>query len=126
MAGVGMGELIWLILAVLLGLGVVIAWIIKAEISRNFFKLEVKKLRSQLEASEREKIMMIEEMQAFKENSGVTVDAQAPGAADPGKMIIGKMMERAGELEKENEALKKELYEAKSSLEEVYKALCGK
>jgi regulator of replication initiation timing len=126
MTGVGMGELIWLILAVLLGLGVVIAWIIKAEISRNFFRLEVKKLRSQLEASEGEKAMMIEEMQAFKENAGAPVNAGAPGDADPGKAMIGKMVERTGELEKENEKLKKELIEAKSSLEEVYKALCSK
>ena len=126
MTGVGMGELIWLILAVLLGLGVVITWIIKAEVSRNFFKVEVKKLRSQLEAAEREKIMMIEEVHAFKESAATPVSAEAPGDAEPGKMMIGKMMERAGELEKENEALKKELNEAKSSLEEVYKALCSK
>jgi len=126
MTGVGMGELIWLILAALLGLGVVIAWIIKAEVSRNFFRVEVKKLRSQLETTEREKIMMVEEMHAFKENAAASVNAQAPGDTEPGKMIIGKMMERSGELEKENERLKKELNEAKSSLEEVYKALCSK
>lgn len=139
MTGVGMGELVWLILAVLLGLGVVITWIIKAEASRNFFKLEVKKLIAQLEASEREKIMMIEEMQArlpdremhavgqaFKESAGAPVSAAAPGDADPGKMAIGKMMEKTAELEKENERLRKELDEARSSLEEVYKALCDK
>ncbi|MCX5678986.1 MAG: hypothetical protein NTY76_07800 [Candidatus Omnitrophica bacterium] len=126
MTGVGMGELIWLILAVLLGLGVVIAWIIKAEISRNFFRLEVKKLRSQLESSDREKVVMIEEMQAFKESAGAPVNTGTPSDADPGKMMIGKMVERTGELEKENERLKKELSEAKSSLEEVYKALCSK
>ena len=127
MTGVSMGELVWLILAVLLGLGVVIAWIIKAEANRKFFRNEVGRLRARLEASEREKVMMVEEMQAFKENAGAPIGTAGPAATDPGKeAAIGKMMERASELEKENEGLKKELNEAKSSLEEVYKALCSK
>lgn len=121
-----MGELVWLILAVLLGLGVVITWIIKAEANRNFFRSEVGRLKSQLEASEREKIMMVEEMQAFKENAGAPVNSVPSGEADPGKAVIGKMVERVAELEKENGRLTKELGEAKSSLEEVYKALCSK
>ena len=126
MAGVGIGEVIWPVLAVLLGLGVVITWIIKSESSRNFFRSEINKLRSQLASAEREKIMMIEEMQAFKDA------APAPSAGSPqndsaaGNLVIGKMMERAKELEKDNDRLKRELNEARSSLEEVYKALCSK
>lgn len=126
MTGVGMGELVWLILAVLLGLGVVITWIIKAEASRNFFRKEVKKLKTQLEASESEKIMMVEDMKAFKESSGAHANPEASGDADSGKAVIGRMVEKVAELEKENEKLRRELGEAKSSLEEVYKALCSK
>ena len=127
MTGVSIGELIWLILAVLLGLGVVIVWIIKAEVSRNFFKVEVKKLKSQLGAAEREKIMMIEEMQAFKDTvASAPFAGSAQSDTGSGNLVIGKMMERAGELEKDNDRLKRELNEARSSLEEVYKALCSK
>ncbi|MBU0605040.1 MAG: hypothetical protein KKH77_01990 [Candidatus Omnitrophica bacterium] len=126
MTGVGIEELVWLVVAVLLGLGVVITWIIKSELSRNFFKSEIKKLRSQLVSAEREKIMMIEEMQAFKDTAVAPSNGSDQSDAGSGNLVIGKMMERAGELEKDNERLKRELSEARSSLEEVYKALCNK
>jgi uncharacterized membrane-anchored protein YhcB (DUF1043 family) len=116
MSDVGIGELIWLVLAVLLGLGVVIAWIIKAEASRNSLRAEIKKMKAQLDASEREKIMVIEEADAIR----------GSGDSASGSMMIGKMAEKIAELEKDNERLKRELNEAKSSLEEVYKALCTK
>ena len=45
MAGVGVGEIIWLALTVVLGLGVVITWIVIAESNRKFFKAEIKKLK---------------------------------------------------------------------------------
>ncbi len=126
MTGVGIGELVWLVLAVLLGLGVVITWIIKSELSRNFFKSEIKKLRAQLASAEREKIMMIEEMQSFKDTVAAPSKGSDQGDTGSGNLVIGKMMERAGELEKDNDRLKRELNEARSSLEEVYKALCSK
>lgn len=113
MTGAGIGELIWLVIAVLLGLGVVITWIIKSETSRNFLKAEMKKLRSQLDAAEREKVIIMEEM-------------QSPNPASSGNAAVGKMVEKVGELERDNARLKKELNEARSSLEEVYKALCSK
>jgi predicted RNase H-like nuclease (RuvC/YqgF family) len=126
MTGVGIRELVWLVLVVLLGLGVVITWIIKSELSRNFFKSEIKKLKSQLASAEREKVMMIEEMQAFKDAATVPSEESAQGDTGSGNLVIGKMMERARELEKDNDRLKRELNEARSSLEEVYKALCSK
>ena len=105
MSGSGIGELIWLVIAVLLGLGVVIAWIVKSEASRNLLRDEMQKLKSQLASIECEKSIMIEEMNA----SGTS------GSSG-----------RAEELEKDNTRLKQELAEARSSLEEVYKALCNK
>jgi hypothetical protein len=123
MTGVGTGELVWLVLAVLLGLGVVIAWIIKAEISRNFFKAEIKKLKSQLEAVEREKIIMIEEMHAFRDAASYSPLAYGPDGTSADGKVTEKMTARLEELEKDNVKLRKELDEAKNSLEEVYKAL---
>jgi len=125
MAGVGMGEFVWLALAVLLGLGVVVAWIIKAEMNRNFFRAEIRKLKSRLESAEREKVVMIEKMDALRDASGRVGFAQGPGDAGPGNTAIGKVMERTEKLEKDNEKLRRELSEARSSLEEVYKALCN-
>ena len=123
MAGFGAGELIWLIVAALLALGVVITWILKAESSRNVFRVEVNRLKSQLDEMEREKMVMVDEVEAFKsamDSSPVSL-GQSGGNATMVKMA-GKVVD----LEKENEKLKKELVEAKSSLEEVYKALCSK
>lgn len=126
MSGIGVGELIWLVLAALLGIGVVSAWIIKSEASRNFFKLEMKKLKAQLGAAEREKVMMIEEMRAFRPGAGDLPGSQGSGDAGPDDTMISKIMERTEELERDNASLKKELNEARSSLEEVYKELCSK
>lgn len=126
MAGAGVGELIWLALAVLLGLVVVIAWIVKAESGRNFFRAELKKMNLRLEEAERDKMMMIEEMNAIKDNAGASAEAQASSTTGVDSATIGKMVERVEGLEKDNNRLKKELNEARNSLEEVYKALCSK
>ena len=126
MSGAGVTELIWLLLAVLVGLGVVIAWIIKSEAGRNFLKAEIKRLKFALEAAEREKDMMVEEMQAFTGGTGAPSGAQSSDNMLHDNIAIGKMVEKIEGLEKDNAKLKKELDEARSSLEEVYKALCSK
>ena len=126
MTGAGIEELVWMVLAVLLGLSVVITWIIKSELSRNFFKAEIKKIRSRLISAESEKILMIEVMQAFKDALATSSGGLGRGDIGTDNLMIGNMMERAGELEKDNDRLKRELNEARSSLEEVYKALCSK
>ena len=122
MVGVGIGGLIGLVVSVFLGLGVVVGWIIKSEMSHNTFKAQIQKLKGQLDAAEREKVMMIEEMHTL----GSGASAQGSPDSGPGNAMIAKMIERVEELEKDNTRLKQELNEAKSSLEEVYKALCSK
>src|SRR3989338_7988209 len=123
---VGIVELIWLVAAVLLGLAVVITWIIKSEANRNFFKAEIIKLRSKLDAADNERVMMMEEIDAFKLGTDISVDGQASSGGGSGDIMIGGMMAGAEELEKDNIRLRRELNEARSSLEEVYKALCSK
>ena len=126
MSGAGIGELIWLTLAVLLGLGVVITWIIKAEMNRSFLLGEIKRLRSQLGGAENEKSVMMEEMQSLKDSSGSYAPAQGPADGASGNLMIGEMIKRTEDMEKDNARLKRELNEARSSLEEVYKAMCSK
>lgn len=119
MSGIGIGELIWLVVAGFMGLGVVIAWIIKAEASRNFFKAEIRKMKAQLEAADHEKMLILEEVKAM---GGAAVASEA----GPSGVMVAKMIERTDELEKDNARLAKELKEARVSLEEVYNALCSK
>lgn len=126
MAGFGSGELIWLVVAALLALGVVITWIMKAESSRKVFRAEVSRLNSQLDELEREKIAMVDEVEAFKNAAGSSVGGTQPNGGGVSSAVAAKMAERVGELEKENANLKSELNEARSSLEEVYKAMCSK
>ena len=126
MAGFGSGELIWLIVAALLALGVVITWIMKAESSRNVFRAEVGRLKSQLDELEREKIVMADEVEAFKNTAGSSAGGSQPGGGGVSGAVAAKMAERVGELEKENASLRSEVNEARSSLEEVYKAMCSK
>lgn len=125
MSGFGIGELIWLIVAGFLGVGIVIAWIIKSEASRNFFKTEMRKLKAQLDAVSREKMMLLDEMNQMGASAGALAGSPAD-SAETHSAMIAQMIERTDQLEKENAKLIKELNEARSSLEEVYKALCSK
>ena len=81
-------------------LAFVIAWIIKSEAKINVCKKEIIKLKTELASSEREKFAIAEKLVA------------AEGAGTGSEDLAG-----------ENIRLKNELAEAKSSLEEVYKAL---
>lgn len=125
MSGTGIGELIWLTLAILLGLGVVIAWIIKAEMNRNYFLAEIKRLRSQVDSIESERGALLEEIQTLRDNAA-TFKPAAAGESGASSLMIAEMMKRTEELERENARLRAELNEARSSLEEVYKAMCEK
>ena len=81
----------------------IITWIIKSEARINICKDEIKKLKGDLDSSERERFVLSEKLA----NS-----AAAPASDD-----------ESDALREENQKLKKELAEAKASLEEVYKAL---
>jgi len=92
-----------------LSLFFVIAWIIKSEVKISACKKEMMKLMSRLDSSEREKFAIAEKLSAIEISSG--------GA------IPDDVLKRCEELDAENLKLKSELAEAKSSLEEVYKAI---
>lgn len=83
----------------------IITWIIKSEARINVCKDEIKKLKTSLDSSERERFVLSEKIVNLE--SGRSSDK--PGEAEA--------------LKTENDALKRELAAAKSSLEEVYKAL---
>jgi hypothetical protein len=72
-------------------------------------KNEIKKLKGDLDASERGRFVLSEKIANLE---------AVPPIAD-----TGYTDEASNALKEENESLKKELSEAKASLEEVYKAL---
>jgi len=95
----GMTNLMIFFGAILAGLVFVIAWIVNSELRINACRKEIARLKSQFSSIERENFLLAEE------------------ASSRGKGP------RKDEFERENEKLRGELSEAKSSLEEVYKAL---
>jgi len=127
MLGFGLGEIVILFFAIAICLGLVIAWILKSETSRAAYRNELKKLKAHLDSAGREKELLREEIQNLQGYAVASESADASGEggkkAGPSTMVLKKMIEKNESLEKEITALRKELGEAKSSLEEVYKAL---
>ena len=82
----------------------VITWIIKSEARINVCKDEIRKLKGDLDSLERERFVLSEKIANLE---------AAPRADDAA----------ADALREESKRLKKELADAKASLEEVYKAL---
>jgi predicted AAA+ superfamily ATPase len=125
MLGFGIGEVISFFVIVAACLGVVIAWVVRSEANRKLVRSEMKRLRSQVENSEREKFMLLEEMESLKDLA-LSSDAEGPGAEKSGgsKVLVKKLMDKNESLEEENARLKADLKETRGSLEEVYKALC--
>lgn len=83
----------------------IITWIIKSEARVNLCKDEIKKLKGALDASERERFVLSEKMANLE---------AAPPSEDTA--VVDSLKE-------ENAKLRNELAVARSSLEEVYKAL---
>lgn len=98
-------------------------WTVASERKRKILKDEVKKLRSQIESYEREKFILLEKIDIL-ENTQSSPDQNAwAGNSAELERRIEEEREKISVLQAENNKLKKELTEAKSSLEEVYKAL---
>lgn len=87
----------------------VITWIIKSEARVNVCKDEIKKLKIDLDNSERERFVLAE-----KTENKDTSDLENR---------LNEALGKNDSLKEENAKLKKELDGAKASLEEVYKAL---
>ena len=100
----GLANVTMLFVIIGISLIFVVTWILKSEARINACKDEVKKLKTDLDSSERERFVLSEKIAGLK-----AVGSDSGGAGEA--------------LKEENRKLKKELFEAKSSLEEVYKAL---
>ena len=101
----------------------VVTWIIKSEARVNVFKDEIKKLKGDLDASERERFVLSEKIANLE--SARPADGFAPQDKDTAELEkrLNESLENNAALKDENKKFKKELAEAKTSLEEVYKAL---
>lgn len=100
-------------------LAFVIMWVIKSESKTNFFKNEVRKLRSRVGTSERERFLLEEKVEGIGGAAGVGLLASSGGPED----LAEELARKNEDLGNENTKLKNELGDAKNSLEEVYKAL---
>ena len=101
----------------------IVTWIIKSEARVNVFKDEIKKLKGELDASERERFVLSEKIANLEART--PADGFIPQDKDTGELEkrLNEAIEKNDALKDENKKLKKELSEAKASLEEVYKAL---
>jgi chromosome segregation ATPase len=101
----------------------VAAWMISAEHRRNILKGELRKLRTQVESNAREKFMLLEKINML-ENAQISPNQNdwAGNLAELERQLQ-ESRSSSSALQDENLRLKKELAEAKGSLEEVYKAL---
>jgi len=101
----------------------VVTWIIRSEARINVCKDEMKRLKTGLENSEREKFVLSEKVANM--STAQASGEFTPPIADTSELENKLTLEIAknGELAEENKKLKKEFAEAKSSLAEVYKAL---
>ncbi len=102
----------------------VVAWILKSEARVGVCKNQINKLKADLESSERERFLLAEKSAGLEAAKGQEGAADAQGK-DTSLLenSLAEALEKADVLKAENKKLKKELSEAKSSLEEVYKAL---
>ncbi len=101
----------------------IITWIIKSEAGTNVFKKEIEKLKGDLDVSERERFVLAEKISNLE--TARTADGLTPQDKDIAELEkhLNEALEKNDTLKEEARKLKKELTEAKASLEEVYKAL---
>ena len=104
-------------------LAFVAMWIITSERRRNLLKTEVKKLKTQAGSCEREKFILLEKINILENAQGSAEQGGWAGNAADLERQLQEARERASVLQVENNGLNKELADARSSLEEVYKAL---
>jgi len=101
----------------------VMTWIIKSEARIAVCKNQINKLKADLESSERERFLLAEKAASLgAANAQDSAGGQFKDTGDLERQLA-EALEKSDTLKAENKKLKKELAEAKSSLEEVYKAL---
>ena len=95
----------------------------KSEARVNVFKEEIKKLKGDLDVSERERFVLAEKISNLETMR--TADGFTPQDKDIAALEknLNEALGKNDALKDETKKLKKELAEAKGSLEEVYKAL---
>ena len=101
----------------------IITWIIKSEARVNVLKDEIRKTKGDLDASERERFVLSEKIANLE--ARVPADGFIPQDKDTAELEkrLNEAFEKNNALKDESKKLKKDLAEAKTSLEEVYKAL---
>lgn len=117
MAESGMINIAMFFVIIGISLIFIAAWIIKSESRINICKEEIKRLGGQVAGLEREKFDLEGKLSSQEIAPSASWDS---GGSD---QLLKEAVKKSETLESENKKLKRELSEAKKSLEEVYKAL---
>jgi len=105
----------------------IILWITRSESKLKLSKSEIRKLKSQIESTLREKFILEDKIDSI-DSSAAGSYASGHGSQDTAisEELLQEMYRKNQTLGSENKKLKKELDEARGSLEEIYKALSAK
>ena len=98
-------------------------WMVISERRRNILKTEIKKLKSQEESYEREKFILLEKINILENTQILPGQNEWTNDSQELERALQEAREKLSVVQVENDRLKKELSEARGSLEEVYKAL---
>lgn len=101
----------------------VVTWILKSEARINVCKDEMNKLKKDLDSSERERFVLAEKIANLEASGGAIGSASSGQDTSEIESRLNDALAKNSALKDENKKMKKELSEAKASLEEVYKAL---
>lgn len=122
MPGIGLMEIVPFFVATAICLGLVIMWMVSSESKRNICKAEIIKLKTQVDVLEKEKMAIIDSASGGQGTPAGRDPADEVRIAEDEAMIL-ELKSKNEALEGEIVSLRAEVAEAKSSLEEVYKAL---
>jgi hypothetical protein len=123
MSAFSISDLVTFFAVIGMALVFIAVWMVSSERSRNILKSESRKIKNQFDLLEREKFMLLEKVSMLENAQLSSGDGSWGGNAAEAERQLEDTRSRIIALEAENNRLKKELTDAKGSLEEVYKAL---
>lgn len=129
MSGLGITDVMTVFVFMGICLMFVMVWISKSEEKKSTLKEEIKKLKARIDSYEREKFMLLENMEdaAAQPKIETVSDVAEMPTTDRGNVtVLAQALEQNADFEKENKKLKAELEEARTAMEEIYKALVEK
>ena len=125
MLELGMANILLFVLIVGIAGIFITAWMVSSESMISISKKEIKKLKARLESSEKEKFELSEKIDRLEGQAQITQDIppELAGQKKGNRELMLQILDQNKALEKKNKHLEDELAHAKSSLDEIYKAI---